>query len=492
MPSLSIGQPVSWTPASWRFGSCGGPSGLWSMPSVSRPPILFGSRESLEGATWLPIGLLPQGSGFTDMATVDFGQGLRAFGAGHFESIAGVPVVAFAEWDGNAWADPGLGFTSSSTQRTHVYAMVAHDPGSGQRLFMVGHFFNPGLVPNVASGAYRGIVEWDGVTLRPIGGMDAGVTSSADMVNFDPGGGSRLVVVGELNSVGGVPVSGAAMWDGATWSPLGIGIGPISGYPRVRAAAVFDEGQGPRLFVAGEFFMAGGLSAASIARWDGAAWSPVDGGLHSNFCPYVYDLAVYDDGGGAALYATGTFVQAGARPVGNIARWDGSNWDDLGGGFSVSTFAAGVNDDGDGEALFVSGGGSTVNGIPICGVSRYGPVRRPTLFVQQDAPGFPIYVQHAGLQQGSEYFNVFSADVCPTIVPGSGPLLGLCATDPQPLISQILLPVGAVPFHYLGGSAPSQTFGPYMIPPATFDFLSIEFRNGGLWSASHVARFTVQ
>jgi hypothetical protein len=206
-------------------------------------------------------------------------------------------------------------------------------------------------------------------------------------------------------------------------------------------------------------------------------------------------LAVYDDGSGSALYATGTFDSAGpgfSIPVGNIARWDGSNWDDLGGGFPVGTFAAGVHNDGDGEALYVAGGGHSVNGIPICGVSRYGPVRRPTLFVQQDAPNFPIYVQHAGLQQGSEYFNVFSADVCPTTVPGSGPLLGLCASDPQPLISQILLPVGAVPFHYLGGSAPSQTFGPYMIPPGTFDFLSIEFHNGGLWSASHVARFTVQ
>jgi hypothetical protein len=426
------------------------------------------------------------------MVTVDFGQGLRAFGAGHFESIAGVPVVAFAEWGGTAWMDPGLGFTSSSMQRTEVYAMAAHDCGLGYRLFIAGDLFHPSLVPNIASGAYRGIIEWDGVTIRTIGAVGGGVS---DMVSFDSGGGPTLVVAGPLTSVGGVLVSGAAMWDGATWSPLGIGIGPISGYPRVNAAAVFDEGQGPRLFVAGEFFMAGGLFADSIARWDGTAWSAVDWGLTSNFCPYVYDLAVYDDGAGSALYATGTFDSAGlgfSIPVGNIARWDGANWDDLGGGFSVSTFAAAVHDDGDGEALFVGGGGHSVNGIPICGVSRYGPVRRPTLFVQQDAPNFPIYVQHAGLQQGSEYFNVFSADVCPTTVPGSGPLLGLCATDPQPLISQILLPVGAVPFHYLGGSAPSQTFGPYMIPPATFDFLSIEFRNGGLWSASHVARFTVQ
>jgi hypothetical protein len=435
---------------------------------------------------WIPIGLLPQGSGFTGMATVDFGQGLRAFGAGHFESIAGVPVVAFAEWDGTGWTDPGLGFTSSPTQRTDVYAMAAHDCGLGYRLFIAGDLFHPSLIPNIASGAYRGIIEWDGVTIRPIGAVGGGVS---DMVSFDSGGGSTLVVVGPLTSVGGVPVSGVAMWDGVTWSSPGTG---IVGLGSPKTAVVFDEGQGPRLFVGGDFYLAGGLPAASIARWDGAAWSPVDGGLHSNFCPYVYDLAIYDDGGGAALYATGTFVQAGARPVGNIARWNGTNWDDLGGGFPGGTAAAGVHDDGDGEALFVSSGGSSVNGIPICGVSRYGPVRRPTLFVQQDAPNFPIYVQHAGLQQGSEYFNVFSADVCPTIVPGSGPLLGLCATDPHPLISQILLPVGAVPFHYIGGSSPSQTFGPYMIPPATFDFLSIEFRNGGLWSASHVARFTVQ
>jgi hypothetical protein len=119
-------------------------------------------------------------------------------------------------------------------------------------------------------------------------------------------------------------------------------------------------------------------------------------------------------------------------------------------------------------------------------------VRRPTLFVNQGPPWGVVHVHNAGLQQGSEYFNVFSADVCPTMLPGSGPLLGLCATDPQPLISQVLLPVGAVPFHYIAGSSPSQTFGPYTIPPATFDFLSIEFRNGAFVSTSHVARFTVQ
>jgi hypothetical protein len=100
----------------------------------------------------------------------------------------------------------------------------------------------------------------------------------------------------------------------------------------VKSAVVYDEGLEPRLFVGGDFNLAGGQVASLIARWDGTTWSSVDGGLHSNFCPYAAELAVYDDGSGPALYATGSFVQAGARPVGNIARWDGAIWDDLGGG----------------------------------------------------------------------------------------------------------------------------------------------------------------
>ena len=66
------------------------------------------------------------------------------------------------------------------------------------------------------------------------------------------------------------------------------------------ALAVFDEGSGPALYATGIFTTAGGTSAAHIARWNGAAWSALGAGIDST----GYSLAVFDDGtgGGPALY----------------------------------------------------------------------------------------------------------------------------------------------------------------------------------------------
>src|SRR5437773_5289010 len=57
-------------------------------------------------------------------------------------------------------------------------------------------------------------------------------------------------------------------WDGATWTS-------ISAVPpsNVRAAAVFDDGSGSKLFAVGEFLDPG----THIARWDGASWSSIPG-----------------------------------------------------------------------------------------------------------------------------------------------------------------------------------------------------------------------
>jgi hypothetical protein len=62
-----------------------------------------------------------------------------------------------------------------------------------------------------------------------------------------------------------------------------------------------------------------------VARWDGASWSSLGSGLDGT----VRALAVFDDGSGAALYATGTFTTAGGVPANNIARWDGASWSAL-------------------------------------------------------------------------------------------------------------------------------------------------------------------
>ena len=81
----------------------------------------------------------------------------------------------------------------------------------------------------------------------------------------------------------------------------------------VFAAAVYDDGSGPALYVAGQFSVAGDVFADNIARWDGTSWSPLaSGGMNG----YVHALTVYN----GELIAGGGFSTAGGAAASRIAR----------------------------------------------------------------------------------------------------------------------------------------------------------------------------
>lgn len=84
----------------------------------------------------------------------------------------------------------------------------------------------------------------------------------------------------------------------------------------------------PALYAAGGFFFAGGGAAASIARWNGAFWSPLGAGIGGYGSAMA--LAAYDDGSnrGASLFVGGGFESAGGIASPAIAKWVGCPVDD--------------------------------------------------------------------------------------------------------------------------------------------------------------------
>lgn len=94
----------------------------------------------------------------------------------------------------------------------------------------------------------------------------------------------------------------------------------------VHALAFHDEdgagGGGPALYAGGKFIYAGGRLAVGVARWDGSAWQEVGGGTNN----HVDALASYK----GRLIAGGKFTHAGGKPAGGIAAWDGTQWTGLG------------------------------------------------------------------------------------------------------------------------------------------------------------------
>ncbi len=138
-----------------------------------------------------------------------------------------------------------------------------------------------------------------------------------DQLVFDDGNGPALYIAGGFASAGGTSARGVARWNGKAWSALG---GGVQG--RVEALAVVEEGGLPILYAGGAFSMADGNPAANIARWDGTTWTALGVGTNGT----VNALATWDDGTGPALYAGGEFTQAGGIPANRLARWDGFSW----------------------------------------------------------------------------------------------------------------------------------------------------------------------
>jgi Rax2 C-terminal beta propeller domain/FlgD Ig-like domain/Domain of unknown function (DUF5122) beta-propeller len=108
------------------------------------------------------------------------------------------------------------------------------------------------------------------------------------------------------------------------------------------SAAVFDmaifRGE---LVAAGSFIFADGQDVHHIARWDGSRWQPLGTGLGysdenlDERNAWATSLLVHQDD----LYVGGEFTRAGDASVHYVARWDGSQWYDVGGGVGGQVYA---------------------------------------------------------------------------------------------------------------------------------------------------------
>jgi hypothetical protein len=211
---------------------------------------------------------------------------------------------------------------------------------------------------------------------------------------FDDGNGPALFAAGDFTMAGTVAANRIAKWNGAAWAPLG---GGIDG--EVDALVVFDDGTGPALYASGYF----SSPANNIAKWNGLTWASVGGGLNS----IATSLAVWDDGSGPALYAGGQFTMAGGVPVNSVAKWDGNTWAPLGSGITgpASTVYSIVPfDDGTGAQLYANGHFLVAGGVPVSNIAKWdgttwAPVdsgtncdRIASMTVFDDGSGLALYV----------------------------------------------------------------------------------------------------
>ncbi|MFN0242903.1 MAG: hypothetical protein ACKVWV_08445 [Planctomycetota bacterium] len=277
---------------------------------------------------------------------------------------AHVPCSAQCLDAASGFQAPGVvrGELSTMPSTDFARALAVYDDGSGPALYCAGRFTQAAGVDAV------NIARFDGAGFAPLGsGLCVSLSAPGNgdvraLAVYDDGTGPALFAGGTFLFAGGSPASFVAKWNGAAWSPLGAGVNG-----EVRALCVYDDGSGDALYVTGNFTTAGGSAASHLAKWDGASWSALGTGLNAP----GNALAVFDDGTATALYVGGGFTIAGGVSAQCVVRFDGSAWQALAAGLNTEVFAFSVFDDGTGSALYAGGAFTHSGGLPAFRVARW-------------------------------------------------------------------------------------------------------------------------
>jgi hypothetical protein len=209
-----------------------------------------------------------------------------------------------AAWNGSSWRSlgaPGSDFGISSA----VSAVF----GAGAWLYYAGGW---GEGEWEYPEYYNYVERLSGETRERIGMPDGGVGAITQH-------GGLVIIGGAFTSVDGVAAKNVAMWDGASWNPMGAGLDG-----NVRALL----SDGAKLVAGGDFRTSGGTVVNHIAEWDGGAWRPLADGLSPAGDAFVTSIAFYN----GDIVAGGRIPEWETRGIRNIARWDGAEWRRLGSG----------------------------------------------------------------------------------------------------------------------------------------------------------------
>lgn len=297
------------------------------------------------GTEWLPLVVsnsLAIADGFLNVFSLA-ADAESLFVGGVYSEPYGPAGRAVWQPKSNAWMKLGSDFKNDGSPV--LWNLTIHD---GQ-LYAGGNFTNAGGM------TARNLARWDGTQWNPVG---AGTDGEVRAMSSD---GTNLFVGGDFANAGTTPAARVARWDGGNWSALGSGmIGAVN-------ALTWSDGA---LYAGGTFTNAGGMSANRIAVWKNDQWLPLGGGVDGPTGVTVQ--AIVADG--TNVYVGGRFTTAGGAPANNIARWDGVQWHPLGQDSSNGVLASAtavmamVKQD---SALYVGGFFTNAGGQAIRGLAKF-------------------------------------------------------------------------------------------------------------------------
>ncbi len=227
----------------------------------------------------------------------------------------------------------------------------------GNNLYLGGKFKVAGSI------SANSIVKWDGSKWHSLGegpenGIFAdsnGMTAVLAIAMYK----DYVFVGGQFSRAGTNDANGIAYWDGEKWNSLGTGINNgVRSIVKLEEDTIIQSGSvyslfvhKDRLYVGGNFQIAGERPANGVAIWDinKKKWETMKGGLLStdgNPSAYGYGFAEFK----GQIIVGGKFDLAGGEPAQNIAGWDGANFINIG---NMSYHISDIRGDGQGHIYAV-------------------------------------------------------------------------------------------------------------------------------------------
>jgi len=324
-------------------------------PNGSEVTIWRIGKWNASQSVWEPLGegVVNTGSNAVTALAVDASG--NVFAGGDFTGVYNpgrVQVNAnyIARWNGASWFALGQGLTDGPHDSERV-AGIAID--NSNRVYVAGDI---GTAVNDNGTSVAGpLVYWEAGQWRGLATM-----VPPFLVNdlaVDGAGKIYLMYVVDVR------LKIVDAWNGAAWTTLVY----KSGFPSPSVIAANPKYPAESLYIGGDFnefyspAIINTVQVANNARWDGRRWFDM---LPFGATGEVFAIAADNQGLPGALYVGGNFTSVEGNAASNIARFDGTKWDALGGGvngavhaiapisfnqpgaFVGGTFAAAINPDG--------------------------------------------------------------------------------------------------------------------------------------------------
>ncbi|HYV90432.1 MAG TPA: T9SS type A sorting domain-containing protein [Chitinophagales bacterium] len=260
---------------------------------------------------------------------------------GQFKVVDGDTLNRVAYWNGQKWAkmDQGTG-----PHGEIVFAMLNYE----DTIYAAGAFDADDGCPAT------GIMKWDGTHWQKVGQGNCEGTNKV----FGSGGeiltlqeiDDKIYAGGIYDTIGCLHAKGLGSWNGSDWQT-------VNGYDTSGAGGSISSivKYKNKLYVGGYMGAPDGYTGCCILYFDSTEWKTVGGGFQGGGIQDVWDMVVYK----GELYVAGRFHDYG-NPANYIARWDGTQWHDVGGGMNAPVFSLLVYHD----KLYAIGGFTQAGTVP--------------------------------------------------------------------------------------------------------------------------------